>query len=73
MRISQFNVPIVEPSSLSALGNKSFSRLKALPMSLGVALNAAELTKRGVPKVTATATHHGINPSAHLIPVSHTR
>ena len=73
MRTSQSNVPIVGPRSLSALGNKSSSRLKALPMSLSVVLNAAEPTKHSVPKVATTATHHGINPSAYLNPVSHTK
>ena len=73
MKTSQSNVPIVEPRSLLALGNKSSSRLKALPMSLDVVLNAAEPTKHGVRKVAATATHHGINPSAYLTPVSHSR
>jgi hypothetical protein len=73
LRISQSDVPIVEPRSLSALGNKNSSRLKALPMSLGVVLNAAEPTKPGVPKVAATAMHHGINPVAYLSLVSHTR
>jgi len=73
LRTSQSNVPIVGPRSLSVLGNKSSTRLKALPMSLSVVLNAAEPTKHSVPKVTVTATHHGINPSAYLSPVSHTR
>ena len=72
MRTSQSNVPIVVPRSLSALGNKSSARLKALPMSLSVVLNAAEPTKHGVHKVVATATHHGINPSAYLSLVSDT-
>ena len=63
MRTSQSNVPIVGLRSLSAPGNKNSSRLKALQMSLSVVLNAAEPTKHGVPKVAATATHHGINPS----------
>ena len=72
MRTSQSNVPIVGPRLLSALGNKSSSRLKALPMSLGVVLNAAEPTKHDVPKVAATATHHDINPSAYLSLVSDT-
>jgi len=58
--------------SLSALENKNFSRLKALPMSLSVVLNAAEPAKHSVPKVAATATHHGISLSAYLNPVSHT-
>ena len=70
---SQSNVPIVGPRSFSVLGNKSSSRLRVLPMSLGVVLNAVEPTKHGVRKVAATATHHGINPSAYLSPVSHTR
>ncbi len=69
---SQSNVPIVGPRSFSALGNKSSTRLKALPMSLGVVLNAAKPTKHGVPKVTATATHRGINPSAYLSSVLRT-
>ena len=73
MRISQSNVPIVGPRSLSALGNKSFTRVKALPMSLSAVLNAAEPTKHGVPKVAATAIHHGINPFAYLSSVSRTR
>ena len=73
MRTSRSSVPIAGPRSLSVLGNKIFSRLKASPMSLGVALNAAEPIKRGVPTVSATVTHHGINPSAYLIPVSPTR
>ena len=42
-------------------------------MSLSVVLNAAEPTKHGVPKVIATATHHGINPLAYLRPVLLTR
>ena len=69
MRISQSNVPIVGPRSLSALGNKSSSRPKALPMSPSVVLNAAEPTKHGVPRVTATVTHHGISATAYLRPV----
>ena len=70
MRISQSNVPIVGPRSFSAPGNKSSSRVKALPMSLDVVLTAAEPTNHGVPKVAATATHHGNNLSAYLYPVS---
>ena len=70
---SQSNVPIVGPRSFSVLGNKSSSRLKVLPMSPSVVLNAAVPTKYGVPKVTATATHQDINPSAYLTPVSHSR
>ncbi len=70
---SQSNVPIVGPRLLSALGNKSSSRLKALLMSLSVALIAVEPTKHSVPKVAVTAMHHGINSSMHLIPMSHTR
>ncbi len=73
MRTSQSNAPIVGPRSLSALGNKISSRLKALPMSLSAVLNAAEPTKHSVPKVAATATLHGINPSAYLSPVLHTK
>ena len=42
--------------SLSALGNKSSSNLKALPMSLSVVPHAVEPTKRSVPAVETTAT-----------------
>ena len=42
--------------SLSALGNKSSSNLKALPMSLGVVPHAVEPKKRSVPTVETTAT-----------------
>ena len=42
--------------SLSALGNKSSSNLKALPMSLGVVPHAVELTKCSVLAVETTAT-----------------
>jgi hypothetical protein len=57
--------------SLSLLGNKSSTNLKALPMSLSVVPHAAEPTKHGVPIVAATATRHGIKSSAYLYPVSH--
>ena len=40
----------------SALGNKSSSNLKALPMSLSVVPHAVEPTKRSVPIAEATAT-----------------
>ena len=73
MRTNLSHAPIVELNLLSVLGNKSFTSLKALLMSLSVALNAAEPTKHSVPKVAVTATHHGINPSAYLSPVSDTR
>jgi len=73
LRTSQSDVQIVGLRSLSALENKNSTRLKALPMSLSVVLNAAEPTKHSVPKVAAIATHHGINPSAYLSPVSHIR
>ena len=53
------------------LVNKSSSNLKALPMSLSVVPHAAEPIKHGVPRVAATATRHGIKPSAYLYPVSH--
>jgi len=66
LKTSQSNVPIVGLPSLSALGNKNSSHLKALPMSLSVVLTAAELTKHDVPIVAVTVTHHGIKPSAYL-------
>ena len=71
MRTNLSSVPIVELPSLSALGNKSSSNLKALPMSLSAVLHAAEPTKHGVPKVAATPTRHGIKSSAYPYPVSH--
>ena len=40
--------------SLSALGNKSSSNLKALPMSLGVVPHAVEPKKRSVPAAETT-------------------
>jgi len=45
--------------SLSALGNKSSSNLKALPMSLGVVPHAVEPKKHSVPTVETTATVPG--------------
>jgi len=46
----------VELPSPSALGNKSSSNLKALPMSLSVVPHAVEPTKRSVPVAETTAT-----------------
>jgi hypothetical protein len=46
----------VELPSPSALGNKSSSNLKALPMSLSVVPHAVELTKGSVPVAKTTAT-----------------
>jgi hypothetical protein len=40
-------------------------------MSLSVVPHAVGLTKHGFPTVAATATLHGIKPSAYLYPVSH--
>ena len=71
MRTSRSNVPIVGLHSLSVLGNKSSSNLKALPMSLSAAPSAAEPTKHGVPTVTATLMRHGIKSSTYLYPMSH--
>ncbi len=65
------SVPIVVLPSLSLPGNKNFINLKALPTSLSVVPHAAEPTKHGVPKVSATATHHG-KSSAYLYPISNT-
>ena len=71
MRTNHSHAPIVDLASLSVLGNKSSSNPKALLMSLSVAPSAVELTKHGVPTVTATPTRHGIKSSAYLYPVSH--
>ena len=49
-------MPIVGLLSLSALGNKSSSKLNALPMSLGVVPHAVEPKKHSVPTVATTAT-----------------
>ena len=46
----------MELTLLSALGSKSSSNLKALPMSLGVAPHAVEPKKHSVPTVETTAT-----------------
>jgi len=56
LRISRSDVPIVGLPSLSALGNKSSSNLKALPMSLSVVPHAVEPTKHSVPTMETTAT-----------------
>ena len=64
MRTSQSNVLIAALLLLSRLENKNSSHLKALLMSPSVVPNAVEPTKYGAPKVTAIATHHGINSSA---------
>ncbi len=61
----------MELHSLSVLGNKSFTSLKALLMSLSVALIAVEPTKHGVLTVTATPMRHGIKSFTHLYPVSY--
>jgi len=55
-RTSRSNVPIVELPSPSALGNKSSSNLKALPMSLSVVPHAVEPKKHNFPTVEAIAT-----------------
>jgi hypothetical protein len=46
----------VEPPLVSALGNKSSSNLKALPMSLSVVPHAVEPKKHKVLAVETTAT-----------------
>ena len=56
MRTSPSDVPIVEPPSVSALGNKSFLHLKALLTSPSAVPHAAELTKHGSLTVAVTAT-----------------
>ena len=56
--------------SLSLLGNKSSTNLKALPMSLSVVYHVAEPTKHGVPTMSIIATLHGIKFSTYLHPVS---
>ena len=63
---SRYNVPIVGLLSLSLLGNKSSTNLKALPMSLSVVPHAAEPKKHDVQTVAATATLHSIKSSAYL-------
>ena len=52
-------MPIAGLLSLSALGNKSSSNLKALLMSLGVVPHAVEPKRHSVPTMETTATVPG--------------
>ena len=55
-------------TSLSALGSKSSSRLKALPMSPSAVPHAAEPTKPGVLRVATTAIVPSTNASCIPLP-----
>ena len=68
MRISRSNVPIVGLPSLSALGNKNSSPLKAILTSLSAVPSAAKPGSQSVTEIVAMATGPGGKCSLQYAP-----